>query len=375
MQSTFDPLTMTELTSRPSVSDNGFEAFFVAGDSTLRSIITSPEYLPEEDFLQDDPEHIFGNVVLSKDGNRIAAVTAFADTTIWLYDYNLGWKPFILYNPTYWEGVTAAGVLYADALEFDISGEFLVYDAFNTLKNKDGEDIEYWDVNFIRVWDNAANTWGDGTIYKLFSSIPEGVSIGNPSFSKNSPNIIAFDYWNSSTEEYAVLSCNIETNEVNVIAENNNLGYPSFNKEDTQVAFTSANGDDYSINYVTLNADKITSDGSIINMFTGGAWPVYFATGIRNAIRDNNRSAAGLIINSYPNPFTASITLKIPQELSEKCKLEIFSPAGQVVFSGFYNAVEKNALTLDLKGLPAGYYVLRLRNDKIIASGRILKIK
>ena len=113
----------------------------------------------------------------------------------------------------------------------------------------------------------------------------------------------------------------------------------------------------------------------INNLFTGGAWPVYFATGSRTGIRaDKNNPHTNKLI-SYPNPFTETITLEIPQELSEKCNLEILSPAGQVVFSGFYNSVEENTLTLDLKGLPAGYYVLRLRNDKTIASGRILKIR
>ena len=261
MELNFEPLSTTPLKSRPSVEDNGIEAVFVAGDKTLHSIITSPEYVNEEIVIQD--ETIWGNTVISKDGNRIGAVTDYADTTIWVYDYESErWAYFTLYNPTYLEGVTAAGVLYADALEFDISGEYLVYDAFNTLKNNDGKDIEYWDVNFIRVWNNDAGDFGDGTVYKLFSSIPEGISIGNPSFSKNSPNIIAFDYWNISTDEYAILSCNIETNEVYSLVENNHLGWPSFNKNDSRIAFTSAYGEDnFSINYVNLNADKISSDG------------------------------------------------------------------------------------------------------------------
>jgi len=378
MDLNFEPLSTTPVASRPSVQDDGFEAVFVTGDSTLHSIIVSPEYVTEEISIQDEP--IWGNVVLSKDGNRVGAVTAFADTTIWVYDYiSERWQDFILYNPTYLENITSAGVIYADALEFDISGEFLVYDAYNILRNNDGEDIEYWDVNFIRVWNNAANDFGDGAIYKLFSSIPEGVSIANPSFSKNSPNILAFDYYDAREDVYAILGCNIETNEVITIAENNHFGWPSFSKNDTRIAFNSAyEADNFSVNYVGVtisDQNEIASDGAVINMFTGGAWPVYFATGTRNAIRDHYNSPAGFTVTGYPNPFTESVTLEIPSELSEKCYLEILSPSGQIVFSGYYSSLERNSLSLDLKDLPSGYYILRLRNGETTGSGRIIKVK
>lgn len=376
MDLNFEPLSATPLASRPSVQDNGLEAVFVAGDSTLHSIIVSPAYQTEETTIQD--EHIWGNVVLSKDGNRVGAVTAYADTTIWVYDYvSERWAYFTLYNPTYLEGLTAAGVIYADALEFDVSGEFLVYDAYNILRNSDGTDIEYWDVNFIRVWDKAANDFGDGTIYKLFSSIPEGVSIGNPSFSKNSPQVLAFDYFDVEEDVYAVLGCNIETNEVITIVENNDLGWPSFNKYDSRVAFTSAWGvDNYSVNYVNIDINDeggISTDGSTNNMFTGGAWSVYFATGVRNALPEVISGDPEQAIKSYPNPFTGFVTLEIPRELSDRCTLEILNVSGQIVYTDYYPRVEGDILILDLKDLPPGTYVVRLGNEKGVGSGRLLR--
>ena len=376
MDLNFEPLSATPLASRPSVQDNGIEAVFVADDKTLHSIIVSPEYITDEIIIQDDP--IWGNAVLSKDGNRIGAVTDYADTTIWVYDYESErWAYYTLYNPTYLEGLIAAGVLYADALEFDISGEFLVYDAYNILRNSDGKDIEYWDVNFIRVWNNATHDFGDGTIYKLFSSIPEGVSIGNPSFSKNSPNILAFDYFDEEDETYAILGCNIENNEVVTIVMNNNLGWPSFNKNDSRITFTSAYGEDnYSVNYVNIELSdegEITSEGITNNMFTGGAWSVYYATGIRNAIQEHTGPAGEHTLISYPNPFSGTVSLDIPNELSSQCTLEILNVSGENVYSDYYNKVNGNILTLDLKDLPPGYYIVRLSNEKEVGSGRILK--
>ena len=98
----------------------------------------------------------------------MAAVTTDQDAKIYVYDFESEeWGEFELYNPTYTEGVNSAGPVYADALEFDYTGEFLVYDCFNRITSEDGADIEYWDVNFIHVWDNDANDFADGTIEKL----------------------------------------------------------------------------------------------------------------------------------------------------------------------------------------------------------------
>jgi hypothetical protein len=119
--------------------------------------------------------------------------------------------------------------VYADALEWDYTGEYIVYDAFNRIENNSGNDIEYWDVNFIRAWDVTGDDFGDGTIEKLFSSLPDGVSIGNPTFAKLSPYILAFDMVDASTNEYYVLGSNIETGRRHHL-HNTSLGFPSFNK-------------------------------------------------------------------------------------------------------------------------------------------------
>jgi bacillolysin len=366
------PLSTTPFYSRPSVSDNGDWAVFVADDdSTMHGIVTLPGYGPDESVVQS--QHMWSNAVLSKDGNRIAGVSAWADTTIWVYDYATEvWRDFTLYNPTYTEGVEGSGVLYADALEFDYTGEFLVYDAFNSIKSGEGDNIEYWDVNFIQVWDNEANTFGDGTIYKLFSSIPDGVSIGDPTFSKNSASILAFDYWNSATEEYAILGVNIEENVVTTLVDNNMIGWPSFNKEDTRIAYTSATADNYEINYIGFNANEISSDGTVYNMFTGGAWPIYYSIGERpTGIEKTQGNPAGQEIISYPNPFRESISIEIPGEGRQQCSVEIRSQTGQVVHSGNYAG--SNTITLDLKKLASGCYFLRLKNDKYVFSGKIIK--
>jgi bacillolysin len=371
------PLTTSTFNSRPSVTDKGDAAVFVASDNTIHVINTSPEEDPEENILQD--QKIWSNVVISKGGTKIAAVTKDQDAKIYVYDFETKeWGEFELYNPTYTEGVTSAGPIYADALEFDYSGEFLVYDCFNRITNEDGADIEYWDVNFIHVWDNETSDFADGTIEKLFPSLPDGVSIGNPSFAKESPYIIAFDYVDEGTNEYAILGCNIETNDVNVIVENETLGFPSYNKNDTRIAYTAMLDDqsDFQTNYINLATDKMTSSGSAVPMYENSKWPVYFATGEREIGDDVITSIPEEVsgeFTCYPNPFTREVTIHFHEPMIAESRVEVINSLGQRVFEYNIQSAGASPVVINLEALKAGYYVMKVSNSNRVGSCRLVK--
>jgi Zn-dependent metalloprotease/PKD repeat protein len=275
----FIPLSTTKMKRRASVVDNGAYAVFVSDDSKLRSITLTSG--PTESILSNDA--IWNNAAISKDGNRLAAITNVIDTSIYVYDFTSSkWARFILYNPTTQENVKSTGVLYADVIEFDHTGQYLIYDAFNRINSTTGDSIEYWDIGIIKVWDNKTNQFGDGSISKLFGSLPDSVSIGNPTFSKNSPGIIAFDYLKESSNEYAIMGLNIETNDLGVIANNNTIGFPSYSKKDDKVIFGALNNSSRPIiNVATLNANKISSSAAPVTIILEAQWPVYYATGTR----------------------------------------------------------------------------------------------
>jgi bacillolysin len=371
-------LSRTGFTSRPSVTDDGSAAVFVAADHTIHVITTDPNDEVNEFVLQD--EAIWSNVVVSKGGTKLAAVTTDQENKIYVYDFNTEeWASFELYNPTYSEGVTSGGPVYADALEWDYSGEYLVYDCFNRIVNTNGNNIEYWDVNFIRVWDQEAQDFGDGTVEKLFTSLPPGLSIGNPSFAKTVGNVVAFDYIDSNTGEYMVVGCNIETSEVKLIAENTTLGWPSYNKTDTQVAFTT--GDGTEIDYVTLNGDKISSSGGSLDLYIGAKWPVYFATGDRKigdevvtAVEDDQK---GITLSCYPNPFEDELRIKFRQDALRQGQVEIRNLLGQEV-SGFSQTTgngSSDGLVYDVSTLAPGQYIVRVKSSKTVGACKLVKVR
>mgnify|MGYP007013093076 FL=1 len=89
------------------------------------------------------------------------------------------------------------------------------------------DGLEFWDIGFVRAWDSDAASFGDGSIRKLSSNLPDGVSIGNPTFSKNSPYIIAFEEVDFENDSYKIIGANIETGASATIFENNIISYPN----------------------------------------------------------------------------------------------------------------------------------------------------
>ncbi|OQA99222.1 MAG: Bacillolysin precursor [Bacteroidetes bacterium ADurb.Bin217] len=278
----FFALSTSEMKGSVSVSDDGSGAVFVATDDKIKIISTDPND-KQEFYLSDDA--FFDNVAISKDGNRLAAISTEIDTAIYVYDFiSDQWSKFSLYNPTTsHSGTDAGGVLFADAIEFDHTGEYLIYDAFNELKTSTGDDINYWDIGFIKVWDNITNDFGDGTINKLYGSLPENVSIGNPTFSNNSPYIIAFDYLDSETNEYAIFGANLLTGELDLITTNATVGYPSYSKNDDKIAFSALNlSDEEVVASISVATNKITGIGSTSIIVNDAKWPVFYAVGTRS---------------------------------------------------------------------------------------------
>lgn len=274
------PLTTISMKRRVSVTDNGNFAYFVTEDDKIKAI----NLLTTAHEISDiSPDAIWENVAISRDGKRLAAITTDIDTSIYVYDFTIKkWARFYLYKPTSQENIKAGGVLFADAIEFDHTGEYLIFDAFNSYVSVTGDSINYWDIGLLNVWDNKSGNFADGEIMELYGSLPENVSIGNPVFSKNSPYVIAFDFWDAGTDEYAILGLNIETMTLNTIFENITFGFPSFSKQDNKIAFNAYNtSDEEVIAVINLGADKISPSGDATVLINYAQWPVFYATGTR----------------------------------------------------------------------------------------------
>ncbi|MCP4123940.1 MAG: T9SS type A sorting domain-containing protein [Bacteroidetes bacterium] len=371
--SNFQELTDEALLSKPSVSDDGSYAVYIAADATMREIDLATR---EEYVIQDQP--IWRNVAISKDGLRLAALTDDNDNKVLVYDYiSQNWEEFELYNPTFAEGVATGDVQYADILEWDFDGEFVMYDAFNKISSSFEQDIEYWDVGFVRVWDSGLNTFGDGQVFKLFSGLPEDTSIGNPTFAKNSPYIVAFDYIDNFNDEYYLLSTNIETGDVGTIFQNRIPSVPNFSVKDDLILFDYQDPDGtFYLSTIDVGADKISTSDNLTVLYTYGHWGVWFATGERDYQTSiESFEAAGVNIEVFPNPFEEQISITFTMEKAEKVQIQLTDILGNVLFTKeeALSAGKQNK-ELNLPQLATGHYFLKLRIGEECGAIKVVKM-
>ncbi|MEP6793328.1 MAG: T9SS type A sorting domain-containing protein, partial [Saprospiraceae bacterium] len=353
--------------SRPSFTDDGTACVYVDQENNMILIVFDWSTGNFQVFnIENNPQGIWRNVVVSKDGSKIAYTTSNLTNEIWVYDYNTETsQQFFLTNPTSAEGLNTGDVVYPDAMEWDYSGEFVMYDALNRIESTFGDGIEYWDISFLKAWDNGADIFGLGQIGKLFSTLPENVSIGNPSFAKNSPYIITFDYletirdnFGQETTDYRIKAANIEAGIVNDIIQNTDVGYPCYSKLDDKILYTFFDPGASELDVATINVqpnDKtLPVQGSTNILLTGAQKAVWFQTGDRifTGTKDISSSQS---ISIFPQPATNEIRIASTNiDLDRSYKISDFT--GSIILTG---TVDKSA-SIDVSRLVSGIYIVEI---------------
>ena len=371
-----DPLSNTEVLSKPSVADSGDDIVFVGKDNQIHNIIINwATSEVDESIISNDP--IWRNAVISKNGRWVAAMEELDgtnDNEIFIVDLVKGiQKTFTLSNPTFTNGVSTGEVLYADAMEFDFTNHTLIYDAINRISSTTGADIEYWDIGFLEFWDPNTGDFAEGKIEKLFAALPEGINVGNPTYSKNSPHIIALDYLDENEEDgWEVLGVNIETGDIETIKTNGNIGYPNYSKDDNLVVHNGqTNSGTSPLNVTEVDDSKIQNGGSTFNLVNDGQWGVWFSNGERDFISgvfDTEVITDQLTL--FPNPVADVINITFNDNSKKLTRIEIFDIAGKKILSKNYNGSKAlSSLQLSTIGLDAGVYsIVCTGADKVFAA-------
>ncbi len=353
--------------SKPSISDDGSEIVFVANDNHIYNITLDWSKNPvtiKEQILSTNP--VWRNAIVSKDALKIASLTKEEINEISVFYFggsSVTQNVFELYNPTYTQGVTTGDVNYADAMEFDITGEYIMYDAENEIKSNTAGSIQYWDISFIKVWNNASQTFSLGEVDKLYASLPNNVSIGNPTFSKNSPYIVAFDYIDENGD-VNILGGNLETGNVSLIFENNTLGYPNYSSKDDKLIFDNEGEIALNLGVATLKTSKIEPAANPTLFTINQRWAVWFSNGTRSLsdVQFTENLSAGFTI--VENPTTSMLKLDINGNIyRNNTDIKITDVNGKVVFQKIVNiAGERDTIDVNVDDLTSGIYFVSLQS-------------
>jgi len=165
--------------SKITVTDNGSAIVFVNADNQVHLVlpdwnVTPPTFqqgtVNMTDSQGQNQNQNIRSVAVSRQGNRLAYTRLNLTNEIEVFDFaTAGNFAYELYNPTFSNGgENTFDVAFADALEFDYSSDFIMYDALNQIQGLSGV-IEYYDIGFLNVWNSEANSPALGNINKLFS--------------------------------------------------------------------------------------------------------------------------------------------------------------------------------------------------------------
>lgn len=367
--------------SRPSVTDNGSDVVFINNVGHIVGISFDYNSNPIQfstQILSDQPD--WRSCAISKDGRFIAALSSTSEPVIYVFDlFTGGYQAFNLYNPTYSQGQVTGDVQYADVMDFDYSGSNLMYDSYNSLKNNQGDDISYWDIGFLQYWDGSNFTDANNAfISKLFSGLPENVSIGNPTFSKNSPFIIAFDLIDQSTAttRYDVYGANVETGDYDVIYSNNGaLGWPNYNRLDTKLMYEQNPGTNlYNLRLQSLATNKIQPSGSNTAFISNHNWGAWYGNGNRSLQVSTQEALSNLDVTLTPNPVQDVASLKLNLPDASDARVQVSNLFGQTMLENHYNLTQgDNLVNVNMAALPAGTYVVNVLTTTGKAAIKVVK--
>lgn len=201
--------------------------------------------------------------------------------------------------------------------------------------------------------------------------MPENTSIGNPTFSKNSPYIVAFDYIDEYEDTYYIVGTNIENGDEDAILNQDELGYPSYSRLDDYIIYNSSGN---TINESKLASNKISYGNASSNIFTDARLGYWFANGKRDiniATHEQLDQEAQWAI--YPNLVKNELLVKSLKSHTNGF-IQIFNTLGTPV--GKYNLdaqIEGSAQNLNLSNLASGTYIIRIQSGQEIQTNKIIK--
>jgi len=362
---------------KPSVPDSGDAVYFIDNTSNVRFV--NPDGTGEAQI--GNPGTLFANIAVSPDGSRLV-YDIVSDPKLYFFDLKdtTGasdfWWP--LYTPTYSESTVVNDVLEADVLEWDIYGQNVMFDCLNALPRQ-SDTVLYWD---IRTMDVAT-----GRIQRTLPSIPPGYQIGNPSFGKIHPDLIAFDYFRGdSTFVYAA---NLSRNSLQRIATAGLYqGRPSFSPGDERVIIEFNSGAGPNLWRSGFNPDSLKTVGVFQMVVAAASFPNWRFTGRDTPVdvtdTDNGPAipSAFSLYQNYPNPFNASTVISYDARSVGPVALEVFNILGQRVFVRNEEGVLPGRHTFTWNGadqsgasVPSGLYLYRVSAGGVQQTRKMVLLK
>jgi Zn-dependent metalloprotease len=377
-------LTSTQVfinTGKPmDVCEDGSHLVFVDADNNIRMIDIDTQ---AETVLSQTGEWF--SVAYSPDGSKLAATSIYIDTTIYIMylDYPDSVKAIKLYSPTTQDSVRDYITEYADVMDWDANGEFLVFDAHNSVPQSEGDNIEYWEVNMLDVEQEL--------IIGLFPAQEEGVSMGNPSFAETNDLFLVFDKVDYIRCDNEVVAVNLFNGSEGIIVDAGcvfgepNFGFPKFSPNDRRIAYQNYYIRNNYVDQIEVDDSRINAASEAESWQTNAMLPLWFVRGNPVDVEDVEQPVlptAFTLYQNYPNPFNPNTVIAFALDHSADVELVVYDILGRKVrtltqshLAAGLHRFEWNGRDSDGVPVGSGVYLYRLRADEETATRKMVLLK
>ncbi|HEX3072384.1 MAG TPA: M4 family metallopeptidase, partial [Ignavibacteriales bacterium] len=358
-----------------TVTENGATVIFVDATKNIRIISSDGS---GEEALTDNG--VWTSVSLSPDGTKLAATTTFIDSSIYIFDLTGegALYKYKLYTPTSQTEVKNYNVLYADALDWNLTSDYLIYDCYSEIAKTGGEKLSYWSVNVLKI--------DDGLILNVFPPQADGISIGNPSFGQTNDTYFLFDYIDNNAGTDDIMAANLFTGKINLVEENgSSVGLPRYSTDDRTVVFQRYDNflEKPTIRKIGMDETKTAPElGGSIEYVQDGYLPLWFAIGSRPVgVEPETQTPSGFnLAQNYPNPFNPSTRINFQLAKAGHVSLKVYDILGKEAASLVDEYMTPGSYNVDFNAgahgaLASGMYIYRLNVGGESISKKMMLIK
>lgn len=257
--------------TRPAVYTDslGTLVFYTGTDANIHSIDVSVSGFPNTAITNSGD---IWSIALSPDGRYFSYTTTDStDNHIYVIDLvNSSTNSYTITPPNYQDGnsgLNTNSVIFADALSFDYSSQYITFDALNCISTgtslcADGNGYRYWSIGIMQA--------SNGDISYPLASISPEFDFAYPTFAQNNNYVIAVD-----VTDYSQDAANPTSQVLSIDFENQQFGLIHDFGSDTSVHYgiPSFWGDDQAITILMPDATYGTvAERKALNTNGDGRW-------------------------------------------------------------------------------------------------------
>jgi hypothetical protein len=262
-------------------------------------------------------------------------------------------------------------------MSFDPTGRYLLFDTFNQTSTPSGV-LEFWNINILDL--------ATGQMQSVFPPQPNGIDLGNPSFSKSTSSRFLFDMLDNNAATDMVMGADFfQGTYGQIVGPINGIGYPTYSGDGTMIAYhriAQVGGVlHHVIEQIAVDTNGTGPLGNASSYVIDATYPSWFVIGNR-VTGVEERALPGTpaqvqLVQNYPNPFNPTTTIRFGLPQRAHVTLTVFNTLGQKVATLVNGDREAgyHEVQFDATNLASGAYFCRIQSGEAVRTMKLLLLR